>query len=157
MQVTALGGGRFRVAWAERSLDLQLGEHNGAGLRFTCDGVQRTTHAVREAGRVWLACGVDDAMFEEITARGVAAAVAEGDGQLTAPLAGRVLAVLAKPGQRVKRGQCLVTLEAMKLQHELLAACDGVVRSVSVRTGEQVTHHQLLLELEPGTSGTSQS
>jgi geranyl-CoA carboxylase alpha subunit len=157
MQVTALGGGRFRVAWAERSLDLQLGEHNGEGLRFTCDGVQRATHAVRAAGRVWLACGVDDAMFEEITARGVAAAVAEGDGQLTAPLAGRVLAVLAKPGQRVKRGQCLVTLEAMKLQHELLAACDGVVRSVSVRTGEQVTHHQLLLELEPGTSGTSQS
>jgi geranyl-CoA carboxylase alpha subunit len=60
---------------------------------------------------------------------------------------GRIVAVLAKAGERVAKGQRIVVLEAMKMQHEITAGRAGVIESVAVREGEQVATRQLLAAL----------
>ncbi|SFU42839.1 acetyl/propionyl/methylcrotonyl-CoA carboxylase subunit alpha [Pseudoduganella namucuonensis] len=62
---------------------------------------------------------------------------AEG-GRLTAPMPGKVVAVLAAKGQEVKKGDPLVIMEAMKMEHTISAPHDGVVEDVLYAVGDQV-------------------
>jgi 3-methylcrotonyl-CoA carboxylase alpha subunit len=73
-----------------------------------------------------------------------AAAVAPG-GRLTAPVPGRVVAVLVQPGAEVARGAPLMVLEAMKMEHTVTAPADGRVECVNYRVGEQVSEGAVLL------------
>ena len=57
--------------------------------------------------------------------------------------------VAVKPGNRVRKGQVLLLLEAMKMYNEVCAETEGTVREVAVRVGELVEKGQLLLRLEP--------
>ncbi len=62
---------------------------------------------------------------------------------------GRIVAVLAAPGEAVEKGQCVVVLEAMKIEHEVRAGRAGTVAQVRVAEGDQVAARALLVELEP--------
>ncbi|MFT6674629.1 MAG: 3-methylcrotonyl-CoA carboxylase alpha subunit [Sulfitobacter sp.] len=77
------------------------------------------------------------------------AAGAQGDGNLIeAPMPGLVRAVDAKVGQQVAKGDRLAVLEAMKMEHALLAARDGVVAEVLAQAGDQVEAGAALVRLE---------
>ena len=69
---------------------------------------------------------------------------------LNAPFAGVVVSLHAGPGERVSAGSPLVVLEAMKMEHEVLADTDGVVEELAVTVGEAVQEGQPLLRLAPG-------
>ena len=76
------------------------------------------------------------------------AAMAGGDRDvIEAPMPGLVKAVLAKPGQEVSEGDRLAVLEAMKMEHSLLAARDGTVDEVLVEEGAQVEAGAALIRL----------
>lgn len=76
-------------------------------------------------------------------------ASAAGDGNLIeAPMPGLIKGVFAKPGERVAKGDRLAILEAMKMEHALLAARDGVVAEVLAREGDQVAAGTALIRLE---------
>ncbi len=77
------------------------------------------------------------------------AAGAQGDGNLIeAPMPGLVRAVDAKVGQAVTKGDRLAVLEAMKMEHALLAVRDGVVAEVLAAAGDQVEAGAALVRLE---------
>ncbi len=77
------------------------------------------------------------------------AAGAQGDGNLIeAPMPGLVRSMEAQVGQVVKQGDRLAVLEAMKMEHALLAARDGVVAEVLAATGDQVEAGAALVRLE---------
>ena len=69
---------------------------------------------------------------------------AEG-GRLTAPMPGKVVAVLANKGQEVKKGDALVIMEAMKMEHTIAAPHDGLVEEVLYNVGDQVADGAPLL------------
>jgi propionyl-CoA carboxylase alpha chain len=71
------------------------------------------------------------------------------EGSLTAPLPGAVRQVLVVPGQRVRAGDLLLTLEAMKLEHPVHAPAAGVVASVPVHPGTEVDTGAILAVLNP--------
>jgi propionyl-CoA carboxylase alpha chain len=71
------------------------------------------------------------------------------EGSLIAPLPGAVRRVLVVPGQRVRAGELLLTLEAMKLEHPVHAPAAGVVASVPVHPGTEVNTGELLAVLDP--------
>src|SRR6185312_10250777 len=76
------------------------------------------------------------------------AAAAEGsDGKLHAPMDGRIVAINVAAGDKVARGQTLVVLEAMKIQHQLKAALDAEVESVAVHEGQQVSNRTVLVTM----------
>ncbi|MGA9283845.1 MAG: acetyl-CoA carboxylase biotin carboxyl carrier protein subunit, partial [Solirubrobacteraceae bacterium] len=71
---------------------------------------------------------------------------------VTAPFAGVVVAVEYRPGGSVRAGGVVVVLEAMKMEHEILAEAGGVVSRVEVAVGDAVQEGELLLVLTPGDS-----
>ncbi|RSM51376.1 acety-l/propionyl-CoA carboxylase subunit alpha [Actinoplanes sp. ATCC 53533] len=71
------------------------------------------------------------------------------EGSLIAPLPGAVRRVLVVPGQRVRAGELLLTLEAMKLEHPVHAPSAGVVASLPVQPGAEVDTGELLAVLDP--------
>ena len=73
---------------------------------------------------------------------------AAGDGMVTAPMHGQLLAVLVSKGDEVTKGQRLAVLEAMKMQHEILAEVDGTVKDVHVEANNQVALDTLIMEIE---------
>jgi 3-methylcrotonyl-CoA carboxylase alpha subunit len=71
---------------------------------------------------------------------------AEADGgRLTAPMPGKVVAVLVEKGQQVKKGEPLVIMEAMKMEHTIAAPADGMVEDVLYAVGDQVADGAPLL------------
>ena len=73
-----------------------------------------------------------------------------GQMVLNAPFAGVVVSLQGGPGQHVSAGSALVVLEAMKMEHEVLAESDGVIEELAVTVGEAVQEGQLLMRLVPG-------
>ncbi len=72
-----------------------------------------------------------------------------GDGgRLTAPMPGKVVAVLASIGQAVKKGEPLVIMEAMKMEHTIAAPRDGVVDEILYQVGDQVGDGVALLSFK---------
>jgi 3-methylcrotonyl-CoA carboxylase alpha subunit len=76
-------------------------------------------------------------------------ASAEHEGHLKAPMPGHVLDLRAATGARVKAGEVLVVLEAMKMEHSLAAPWDGTVLAVNVKQGDRVEEGVELVVLEP--------
>lgn len=76
-----------------------------------------------------------------------AADAAEAGGTIKAPMPGKVLAVNVTAGQAVKKGDALVVLEAMKMEHALAAPRDGVIGELSVEAGAQVAEGDVLVAL----------
>ncbi len=74
------------------------------------------------------------------------------DGEIEAPMPGKVTAVEVSQGEKVAQGQRLLTLEAMKMEHALTAPFDGTVAELSAAPGAQVTEGQLLVRVEPEPS-----
>ncbi len=73
---------------------------------------------------------------------------ASGNGAIAAPMHGRVLSVSVAKGDKVAKGQRLMVLEAMKMEHALDAATDGIVAELSVAAGDQVSEGAQLILIE---------
>ncbi|HEX6218368.1 MAG TPA: biotin/lipoyl-containing protein, partial [Sphingomicrobium sp.] len=85
------------------------------------------------------------------TSRGSVGAAA-GDGAILAPMPGRVTSVDITMGEKVAKGQRLLTLEAMKMEHGLVAPFDGSVAQLNARPGDQVQVDAVLAMIEPDGS-----
>jgi 3-methylcrotonyl-CoA carboxylase alpha subunit len=74
-------------------------------------------------------------------------AEADHAGSLTAPMPGKIIAIEVKAGEKVKRGQALLVMEAMKMEHTINAGLDGVVENIFFGVGEQVAEGAVLISL----------
>jgi 3-methylcrotonyl-CoA carboxylase alpha subunit len=72
-----------------------------------------------------------------------------GDGAILSPMPGRIIAVEVAQGDSVTKGQKLLTLEAMKMEHSLTAPFDGVVEQLNATAGAQVQVEALLARVTP--------
>ncbi len=76
-----------------------------------------------------------------------AGAEAPDAGQLTAPMPGKLIALMVEPGAKVKAGQPLAIMEAMKMEHTISAPVAGEVKQVFYAVGDQVAEGAQLIEL----------
>jgi 3-methylcrotonyl-CoA carboxylase alpha subunit len=68
------------------------------------------------------------------------------EGQLSAPMPGKVIALLVEAGARVSKGQPMLVMEAMKMEHTIAAPADGTVQRLPFAIGDQVAEGALLVE-----------
>lgn len=68
--------------------------------------------------------------------------------QVKAPLPGIIMNVIVKEGDEVKRGSNLLVYEAMKMENNLVAERDGIVKSIKVNAGDSILQGDVLLEIE---------
>ncbi len=80
-----------------------------------------------------------------VAQRPAAAATAEN---VTSPLPGTIIEIKVKEGEKVKRGQVLVVMEAMKMANDIVADHDGTINKIMVKVGENVTQGVVLVTME---------
>ena len=120
---------------------------SGADIDLEVDG-RRSALAITSVGARRLVHGeFGDVELIELP-RFAVAGPAQAGGALKAPMPGRVLAISVAPGESVVRGQLLMVLEAMKMEHRITAPADGIVQAIRVAEGEQVANGALLAVLD---------
>ena len=125
-------------------------------VELEVDGRRRTFRVTPgQAGTVFVQDAHGEVRLEEQPRFPEAAAAPVVAGGYTAPMPGKVLDVRVKVGDVITRDQTVVTMEAMKMEHQLLASTDGVVTEVRVSPGQQVEAGQLLVTIKAHEDGSS--
>ncbi len=127
-------------------------EINNLRVNFRVDG------KVSDTGeQTWYVHGVDgDCELAELP-RFPVNREDDAQGGLTAPMPGNVLAVNVEKGDRVTKGQVLLILEAMKMEHQITASRDGVIGNIFVASGDQASNGELLIVLEDESAAEKNS
>ncbi len=144
---TRLSYGRdgYRLRVYDAQADLTLLHHQGLdfNLKLAAVNVRGTVKRAGDVFHVFYAGQHYVLNYHDPMAH-AGEAEAEG-GRLTAPMPGKVVAVLASKGQSVSKGTPLVIMEAMKMEHTIAAPHDGVVEDILYQVGDQVADNAPLL------------
>ncbi len=151
IEIVRTRDGGYRASEGERSYRFEVDHLNDESVRFRIDGLTGTARFWREGDRLYILRSGETLAIRDLTrAMPERAAANGGDGKVRAAMNGRVVAVLVKPGDLVEAGQPVVTLEAMKMEHVHIATVSGIIASLAVEEGEQVTTGRVVAEIEPG-------
>jgi len=146
--VTVLGADRFRVECPAGAVhDIALLGRDAAHHRLAIDGLHMQATAVFAAGRLHLALDGQTLSVEDLTYAAPKRDDDAGESSVLAPMNGRLLALLVSAGDTVVKGQRVAVLEAMKMEHQLLARRDGVVERIGAAVGEQLATRALVVKL----------
>jgi 3-methylcrotonyl-CoA carboxylase alpha subunit len=118
---------------------------NGIDLDFAGQRLLVSVYAEGETDHVFSARGATQILAIDLLAH-AGEAHAEA-GRLTAPMPGKVMSFAVKSGDKVTKGQALAVMEAMKMEHTILAPSDGTVAELMFAPGDQVTEGAELLTL----------
>ena len=99
-----------------------------------------------------VAMGINESAIAS-TQSAAPAAVISGSEDVTAPMPGLILRIECKEGQAVKKNQLIMVMEAMKMENEIYAPCDGVIGKILVTQGQQVVAGDKLASM--GTSAAA--
>ncbi|MGO7212637.1 biotin carboxylase N-terminal domain-containing protein [Rhizobium ruizarguesonis] len=139
---SALAG--FRIAGADdKRVRIRIGEHLLWGqsrpeLEANAVTIGETT-VLFDAGNAW--------PISLPVASEVEASQGSGDGAILSPMPGLVISVDVTEGDRVAKGDRLLTVEAMKMEHSLRAPFDGIVEKLQVSSGIRVSENQLVVSI----------
>ncbi|MFO0335381.1 MAG: biotin carboxylase N-terminal domain-containing protein [Pseudomonadota bacterium] len=152
-ELRAVGPGTVEVLVDGRSWTVAVRHRSASRVRLRVDGREfEVRHALADGELLFALDGhthrVRDRSHSPAT-RGEAAS----DGRIRALMAGRVVAVDARAGDRVEAGQPVLTIEAMKIEHTHAAPLGGALRELHVEPGQQVKLRQLLAEVVPQQGG----
>ncbi len=133
-RVQRLGDGRLSISLGEDTFVATV-------VRRTAldGGIDYTLFMDGESRRLRLVDPLDVTQYE---------ATASADAMVRAPLPGKIIDLRVKVGDTVSKGQALLVLEAMKMEHTLAAPADGTVKSLRYAVGEQVPEGAELVEFE---------
>jgi biotin carboxyl carrier protein len=95
--------------------------------------------------------GLENGVFETLTTRKFDKRKLyekQDPGIIKAVIPGVIVEITVKPGAIVKKGDPLMTLEAMKMLNRIMAPKDGVVKTIRVKKGEKVAKDQVLIEMK---------
>ncbi|HGM5550760.1 TPA: acetyl-CoA carboxylase biotin carboxylase subunit [Pseudomonas putida] len=148
VQLLAGSDDRFTVNVMQRALALTVIDCDERAVTLEVDGL-RQRHAYRIDGdALWLFTHPGNLRLEDRTHALISSQSSVSSGTLKAPMDGAIVDVLVSEGSPVSKGQLLVVLEAMKMEHPLKAGIDGVLKRVQVKVGDQVKNRQVLLQVE---------
>jgi geranyl-CoA carboxylase alpha subunit len=148
VQLNAIPGQPYRIQVGNQMLDVNVIHCDGRWATLQIAGV-RQRHAYRlEAGQLCLFTRPGSVCLENRTQALVSSQASISCGTLKAPMDGAIVDVLVSEGCQVSKGQLLVVLEAMKMEHPLKSGIDGVLKRLQVSVGDQVKNRQILLEVE---------
>jgi geranyl-CoA carboxylase alpha subunit len=142
-------GGEWAVTVDGETLPLRLVSRSDSEVRISRDGVILAAKYMRDGDDLWL--DFDGAIRRVVDRTYDPARLKDehADGAVRSPVSGVVVGVEVKPGDRVRRGQALATVEAMKMQYSILAPIDGVVAHANAVAGQQAPLRALLFAIEP--------
>jgi biotin carboxyl carrier protein len=132
----SMSDGRYLLRIGERLLRIDGVKTNGSSIEFSINGQ-------------FVTANVHDEHALMLRSMGFKTASDHVQGQLKAPMPGKIVAVSVTVGDMVDHGQPVVILEAMKMENELKAPVGGRINKVSAVVGSSVEKNELLIEIEP--------
>ena len=145
----AVDGAPCALARVQRGPRLQHAGSITEPVAFDLDGVPVRALVTRMRDRVSVVIDGQVYLFTTGESADAPAAGRLGTGHVTAPMPGKIIAVLVRAGDPVTIGQGLVVLEAMKMESTLTAEIAGTVAQVTVAAGDLVEGGALLVEITP--------
>lgn len=155
-EVETLADGRYRMVTPQgRELLIEAFEPEAARVHMLIDG-QSFDAAIHEVeGRQHVQLNAEFHAFEvlnerqkRMSAAGVGARAAGGP-DLVSPMAGKVVALACAEGDAIEEGQCVIIVEAMKMENDLKAHISGTVAKIHVSQGDAVEVGDVLISIEP--------
>ena len=111
------------------------------------DGRPVSARAVHDGIDAWWLSDGAELSVQDLRLVGATTESAAAAGAMRAPMHGRVTQVLVAPGASVQAGALLIVMEAMKMEHQILAPFAGSVVALQARVGDQVGARQVLIEI----------
>lgn len=140
------GGDVFRMTVFDSTVVAQVLCCASDLIRIAIDGVQRSFKITEIGSELYIHSTLGSSVVRR-TPRHPIHQAASDQGSANSPMPGQALKILVEVGQRVSAGDPLIILEAMKMEHTMRAAVDGVVESILVSVGEVVGPGQLLVQI----------
>jgi biotin carboxyl carrier protein len=121
-------------------------DYKGGRLLVEVDGRPRLVHAAKSGDSWWIHLDGHSHVvhYHEQGSSGPSTS----EGSLKAPMPGTIIEMLVKQGQRVREGQTLLVMEAMKMEHRIQAPKAGKVNKVHYERGERVDMGSVLIEID---------
>ncbi len=148
VKLTPMGGDRYRVQVDDSDFEVMAEAMADGRLRLQSDGGDTVAEVTASGARRFVRLGSLEFVLEREANGRRRGATASGSG-LDAPMPGVVTRVLVAAGEMVSKGQPLLALEAMKMEHLIRAPRDGRILSIAATVGAMVQGGATLVELEP--------
>jgi len=148
LTVLSCRNNRYDVLCGDDKVSIEIIEMTDSTVRLNVDG--RRDHILYSApheGMLDLSINGESFHFRNRIAFAASAEEVAGGGRVAAPMHGALLEVFVKAGDQVTVGTRLAVLEAMKMQHDILAEIDGTVQDVFAKVGNQVAADDHLMEI----------
>lgn len=140
-------GDNFVAVIDGKTVTVQIIRAVNGRIDLLIDGQRVTAHVSSDMAKRWVTVDGQTLMLTKTS--GAKQGVRHDHvGGLIAPMPGQIRSVSVSVGDAVKKGQTLLTMEAMKMEIRIQALKDGVVKSVSVKQGQTVEREQILVEVE---------
>jgi len=129
-------GPEYVLHYDGRTVEIILEEHDRRNVRIT-------------SGHKTFDIKISDHRDQLLSSWGMKDGEVAPESNIIAPMPGLVLDIQVDVGQRVESGDVLMVLEAMKMENEIRAASEGVVKSIAIQKGDAVQKAQVLMEFDP--------
>jgi geranyl-CoA carboxylase alpha subunit len=146
----AYGAGRPVMATvADERHEVEVLADDGVRARVAIDGTEVVAWATLAEGGGWIDAEGLCAEVVDVSDAAPEGRDPAGGGIVTCRMHGALVALAVQPGQRVRRGEFVLAIEAMKMEHRIEAPVAGTVVEVGACVGAQVSPGRLLLRIEP--------
>ena len=130
------------------NIDIHIRHSDGRWASLDINGVRRRVAYHLQGTQLWLLHAGNSLCVSNQTQTVASREAPASNGTVKAPMDGAIILAQVREGDRVSKGQLLLVLEAMKMEHPLKAGIDGVVKAIHVTAGDQVRNGQVLLQIE---------
>ncbi|WP_265533551.1 acetyl/propionyl/methylcrotonyl-CoA carboxylase subunit alpha [Pseudomonas saponiphila] len=148
LQLSASATGRLQVRQADVLHEVKICAADGRRASLEVNGIRRHYAYRLQDGELWLGSASGSLHLQDLSLAPVQGQSDTHGGTVKAPMDGAIVDVQVTEGMRVSKGQLLLVLEAMKMEHPLKAGIDGVITRLQVNLGDQVKSRQILLEVQ---------
>jgi biotin carboxyl carrier protein len=140
-------GDHYAATMDGKTVSVQIIRAEDGRMDLLIDGQRVNAHVSSDMAKRWVTIGGHTMMLTK-TSGAKQGVRHDHAGGLIAPMPGQVRSVSVSVGNVVKKGQTLLTMEAMKMEIRIQALKDGVVKALHVAQGQTVEREQILIEVE---------
>ena len=149
VSLVPLSVGEYEVTVNDQTHHVRITDMGDSHVITEIDGLAHRYHYHDEApATLYLSSDNLSMMLADSTRIPPEAQDAAGGGTITAPMHGQLLSIDVAAGEAVQKGQRIAVLEAMKMQHEIIAPSDGCVVEVAASAGKQIGAGDVIMMLE---------
>jgi 3-methylcrotonyl-CoA carboxylase alpha subunit len=140
-------GDGYTAMLDDKTVSIQVIHAESGRMDLLIDGQRVSAHVSSDGAKRWVTIDGHTAMLTK-TSGAKHGVRHDHAGGLTAPMPGQVRSLAVGVGDAVKKGQTLLTIEAMKMEIRIQALKDGKVKMLHVKQGQTVEREQILIEVE---------